>query len=1025
LKRKISDCNEKIQNQPPKSDMFSFAGVKLKKVHRASSSDFQPLRNKKRKVTPQEIQEAVRMKKAAVAPNRVRASVVAQAPQANDLMGLALGKKAKKHTLGADWLRHKQRRGIKVTNASDEQKSDEGGLQEKKPINLGTAQNKTRNKGDDGSNSSSVDAFMTFEEENSFDPPQRLIPGIRKHEDASYGCRYPPSRQAQFPGERKLIGNDGRVFGDTNTSLKSDYDLVGRMLADEEKLDEVSCSIGIRQKGKHESSVLKQKRINEQDRIKEILLRKRGEQYLLHRQESKASKAVSWKDGNIDSEGFMSDSGTRNSVIGSPKSPSYAASCPTFSRRDSSAPVATALSPQMNATRLESRAGVEMPMLPVPTELTARKILEDHGWTFAEDESGQKVASISRKGNNYNASESTERAGASPQKEVHVGDRSCRFEKVDHKKSEFHAKAYHTTKTSNAPGESRILGKSTHADVMVGKTAQPSKQSLSNESPLKRNYEEQSYGKTKHLRFTPPLCARGDSAPMRSESDSQHQKLSSSVASHVCPTESIGRSSNDANLMKKAPPISGVGRGKHMTRPAWQNKAEATGSAPLVNAHHKPALSSSAVSLGQDATKPAWQNKAGVSESIEIASILKAAQVSLSSSGIGRGKHMTRPAWQTKVKATGSAPLSSSNSGLGQDVTKPERQHNVEAGRSVGDVSIVKGTQVSLSSASIGRGKHMTRPAWQTKAEAMTTAPLGSHESGGGVGPHRQENQNFDIGISKARSSIDASKDFGQLKESFTAQKKEGHNVSERNVQGARTATPTRPSPSRLGRELGKRNTPCRFFFTPKGCRRGMACHFSHERNTKEEYNGNMDNDFIGDNHASPENEWLQHEDPVNPKIFIRDVRSRGHRTVLLKNLPREYTRPMLFDELLNACGFAKNEAIDCVHLPENDIENFGYAIVHLQRSFQVVRLLEIFDRRRWDNFDSEQRAEVTYAAPFIQGRKALVDTFGTRVIVSDVGNDEAEDAMRSHQPHGNSSPDSCKRSPDKRFRRRQMDTRW
>mmetsp|Transcript_18239 Transcript_18239/g.28434 ORF Transcript_18239/g.28434 Transcript_18239/m.28434 type:complete len:389 (+) Transcript_18239:32-1198(+) len=388
---------------------------------------------------------------------------------------------------------------------------------------------------------------------------------------------------------------------------------------------------------------------------------------------------------------------------------------------------------------------------------------------------------------------------------------------------------------------------------------------------------------------------------------------------------------------------------------------------------------------------------------------------------------MTRPEWQTKFEATGSAPLSSSNAGLGQDVTKPDQQHNIEAGRSVGDVSIVKASQVSLCSSGIGRGKHMTRPAWQTKAQAMTTTPLGNHENGGGVGPHRQETLNFDTGISKARSSIDTSKDFDQSKESFTAQKKEGHIVSERNDQGPRTAKLTRPSPSRLGRELGKRNTLCRFFFTSKGCRRGKACHFSHERNTKEENIGNVDNDFIRDNHASPEKEWLQHEDPVDPKIFIRDVRSRGHRTVLLKNLPQEYTRPMLFDELLNACGFAKNEAIDCVHLPENDIENFGYAIVHLKRSFQVVRLLEIFDRRRWDKYDSEKRAEVSYAAPHIQGRKALVDTFGSRVIVSDVGNDEAEDedAMRSHQPHGNFSPDSYKRSSDKRFERRQMDTRW
>jgi len=319
----------------------------------------------------------------------------------------------------------------------------------------------------------------------------------------------------------------------------------------------------------------------------------------------------------------MSDPETRNGVTGSPKSPSCAVSRSTFSRPDSSVPVPTTLSPHMNTTRPGSRAGVEMPMLPVPTdpELTAKKILEDHGWTFTDDVSGQKVASISRKGNNYNASESAERSGASPQKEVHIGDRSCRFEKVRHSKSECHSKAYHTTKMFNAPEESRILDKSTHADV--------------NESPLKRGYDEQSHEKTKHLRS--PLCARGDQAPISSESDSQHRKLSSSGASHVCPTESIGPNSNDANLMKIAPPILGVGRGKHMTRPAWQNKAEATGSAPLVNAHHKPALSSSAVSLGQDATKPAWQNKAGASESIEIASIVKATQFSLSSSGIGRG----------------------------------------------------------------------------------------------------------------------------------------------------------------------------------------------------------------------------------------------------------------------------------------------------------------------------------------------------------------------------------------------------
>ena len=1033
------------------------------------------------------------MQNAAASSSTRDRALAARAPQANDLMGLALGKKAKKHTLGADWLKIKQRRGIKVTKISDEQKSDEEGREEKKQLNVGTSEKKPKNKGDDGSNSSSAEALTSFE--SYFDVPR--IPVVPpKKQGVAHGDVSLSSPQTEHLKKRRAVSNGGNV-GDVEPSLESDYDLVGRMLADEEKSDKVAHDIGNpsdSQKGKPGSDLLKRKR------IKEILLRKKEANYSLNEQESREYQVVSWKDENSKGRSNASDLVIRNEVLASSESSLQAESNEKKYRPELSTPVGSITPLPINPAHSGLSAVAGMPVLPTTTILTAKKILEDHGWIFEKLDSEQKIASISRDGSDCNVSESSRRSGASAHGKVRDEDRPSGFEKIQCSKAEINTKSDHETKALGVLGESRSLGTNNHGDAVVsqrstlsGEATQRSKETSRIESPLEGKDKAQSRWGPKRTRFITAPCARGDSTSMQSELDIHGEKLNTFV-SHIQSNEIVGRSSFNANLMK-VDIVSGVGRGKLMTMPAWQTRTEAS--------KNKISSSSARVVPREEITKPAWQLKAGASRSIQRPSVVKASHTPLSSSGVGRGTHMTKPAWQTRAEARkNEISISSARVVPREETTEPTWQLKAEASRSIDkpsvvkdihmrlsfsgvergkDItepawlskaatigsaslvngrnevpfssarfvpreeitkpvwqskaiekhSIVKASHTPLSSSGVGRGRHMTKPAWQSNAANPGSAPSRRDEikSAGRTGAENVESLSFRNDQSKrsdriinARSSTDSGDEFGRSRQSITQQTKDHR-------QGSRTSTPTKPSSSRFGREPKKKMVLCRFFFSQKGCKRGKTCHFSHEKKTQDgnvqfsSNNKNVVNGSAGDNCASPDMEWLQHEDPDNPKIRIRDVHRRAHRTILLKNLPREYTRPMLLDEL-ESCGFTTNDAIDCIHLPENDVENFGYAIIHLKISFQVVKLLEKFDRRRWDNFYAQKRAEVTYAAPHIQGRKALVSVFGSRVVVSDVDVNEEEDTC-THIGHIKKfSSDSRERSPDRRFDRRNTDVR-
>ena len=104
--------------------------------------------------------------------------------------------------------------------------------------------------------------------------------------------------------------------------------------------------------------------------------------------------------------------------------------------------------------------------------------------------------------------------------------------------------------------------------------------------------------------------------------------------------------------------------------------------------------------------------------------------------------------------------------------------------------------------------------------------------------------------------------------------------------------------------------------------------------------------------------------------------------TVLLKNVPRDYTRDDALDEVKQQIGLSR---INALHMPENDVENFGYCLINVTDSRYVAHVAESFRKHRWTTHSANAMkmcAEVTYAKAELQGASKLVDEFGERVLL-------------------------------------------
>eukprot|EP00198_Chlamydomonas_reinhardtii_P010741 XP_001700078.1 RNA-binding protein [Chlamydomonas reinhardtii] len=94
--------------------------------------------------------------------------------------------------------------------------------------------------------------------------------------------------------------------------------------------------------------------------------------------------------------------------------------------------------------------------------------------------------------------------------------------------------------------------------------------------------------------------------------------------------------------------------------------------------------------------------------------------------------------------------------------------------------------------------------------------------------------------------------------------------------------------------------------------------------------------------------------------------------TLMIKNIPNKYTQKMLLatiDEQFRG-------TYDFFYLPidfKNKC-NVGYAFINMINPFDIIALVERFNNRRWERFNSEKVCSISYAR--IQGRAALVAHF-------------------------------------------------
>ncbi|KIY99534.1 hypothetical protein MNEG_8430 [Monoraphidium neglectum] len=92
----------------------------------------------------------------------------------------------------------------------------------------------------------------------------------------------------------------------------------------------------------------------------------------------------------------------------------------------------------------------------------------------------------------------------------------------------------------------------------------------------------------------------------------------------------------------------------------------------------------------------------------------------------------------------------------------------------------------------------------------------------------------------------------------------------------------------------------------------------------------------------------------------------------MIKNIPNKYTQKMLLQTIEESL----RGTFDFFYLPidfKNKC-NVGYAFINMIQPRSILPLVERFDNRRWEKFNSEKVCQISYAR--IQGRAALISHF-------------------------------------------------
>ncbi|KAK4572964.1 hypothetical protein RGQ29_031088 [Quercus rubra] len=124
----------------------------------------------------------------------------------------------------------------------------------------------------------------------------------------------------------------------------------------------------------------------------------------------------------------------------------------------------------------------------------------------------------------------------------------------------------------------------------------------------------------------------------------------------------------------------------------------------------------------------------------------------------------------------------------------------------------------------------------------------------------------------------------------------------------------------------------------------------------------------------------------------VDEVQRSGTTTVMIKNIPNQFTREILLsildkhcrDENQKADSLSCKSAFDFVYLPmdfmkcwnEGKTANLGYAFVNFTNAVAAFRFFNSFHKRVWEVAKNKKTCEVTVAD--IQGKEALSESFKT-----------------------------------------------
>lgn len=113
--------------------------------------------------------------------------------------------------------------------------------------------------------------------------------------------------------------------------------------------------------------------------------------------------------------------------------------------------------------------------------------------------------------------------------------------------------------------------------------------------------------------------------------------------------------------------------------------------------------------------------------------------------------------------------------------------------------------------------------------------------------------------------------------------------------------------------------------------------------------------------------QFCQHTDPATYVNAGGDKRT----TLMIKNIPNKYTQKML----LTTIDETFRGTYDFFYLPidfKNKC-NVGYAFINMVRPEYIIPLIQKFDRKKWEKFNSEKVCNISYARIQVRATMQLV----------------------------------------------------